>query len=201
IQQVSSGYGPREAEQSDEQTLLNRVRERAQRRNGTDPGTLSSRQERVARLHAELESLTVRSGQRQEQEARRRYREATRMWNAVQDEEREQVQQDLLRAEGKHREMLRERLAVLDGASPEHQARRRHEKLAWIEQNYQGGVAQVQADRALVEAVKGRAKTVVLGQDTDTSFEEIDWETSRFPQRPTRIDPAAMGRPGRNPDP
>lgn len=186
---------------SDEQVLVDRIRERTQAQQFSGAGAPLSRDVRVAQLHAELDNITMRSRQRQEREAQRRYEEATRMWNASQDDERRRIQQELKRAEGERRQHLRERLAVLDGATPEHQARRRQEKLAWIEQHYQGGVAQVQADRALVEAVKARAKTVVLGQDTDTSPEEIDWETSRFPQRPTRIDPAAMGRPGRNPDP
>lgn len=49
-------------------------------------------------------------------------------------------------------------------------------------------------------------QTVVLGADTSVSLDDIDWETSRFPDRakPTRVDPGATRTPatgGRNPAP
>ncbi len=49
-------------------------------------------------------------------------------------------------------------------------------------------------------------QTVVLGAGTTVSLDDIDWETSRFPDRakPTRVDPRAMRAPtssGRNPAP
>ena len=48
-----------------------------------------------------------------------------------------------------------------------------------------------------------RLRQIELGSETSTQMDEINWETSRFPERPTgaQVDPGAMAAPGRSATP
>lgn len=177
-------------------------------------GVVQERSQALADLHAMVDKLHDRSRAKREQngapavsserltkDALRRYQRAEVRWNAQRDEERKIVERAL--AGGVNpREMLLERLAVLNGTTPEGKRIAMEEKLTWLAEHYPGGIDVALQDRRLLVAIK-RGQQVVLGADTTLAPDEIDWTTSRFPDRArTREDPVQMApRPGRNPAP
>lgn len=167
---------------------------------------------RVAELHAVADRIEGRRRDETSEEelvrnVRDRYHTASAQWRAMRRSEAKQAQDELERgaAGRRRRQELSQRLEVLTRATDEGRAADNREKRDWIEQRYPGQTKQAVADKKLVDAIVERERrkaNVVLGKDTTTPLEEIDWDTSRFPQRgSTRMDPAAMSRPGRNPDP
>lgn len=134
--------------------------------------------------------------------AQRRYDRANAGWNRGRNEERARVELALAgEASGTRRKALRERLDVLAGATPKHAQVVRDEKRAWLAKHYPGGAEAAVTDKRLLDevAAKKQGQTVVLGQDIATPLDEVDWATSRFPQRTsTRVESEQMPRPGRN---
>lgn len=97
---------------------------------------------------------------------------------------------------------IREAKAELEAISLGQAVKQRAEKTAALQSTLSRLQGQTKQDLQRVR----RQRQVALGLDTTTPFEDIDWETSRFPDRDkhTPIDPGSMAQPsptGRNPAP
>lgn len=148
--------------------------------------------EQVADLHTLAYRIQGRTEAQSVEEkeldvVKKRYQQHAAMWNAEREGQRRKVQAMLgAVVDAEARRELLNRLDVLERRSEAGRWADNADKKDWIQKNYPGGEAQAWRDKKIIDELIARRKqmrAVVLGKDTTTPLEEIDWETSRFPAR------------------
>lgn len=140
-----------------------------------------------------------------EDAVKKRYQEVSARWREERKVEQQSIRAELdLGVAGQARQKLVDRLAVLERSTEAGRRADDADKKSWMKKHYPGGEPQAWYDKKIIDeliARRKREREIVLGEDTTTPLDKIDWETSRFPARRDKaVQVGAAAAPAQQPN-